>query len=230
MLAKKPIKKPIAKVAPKVARPVAKAGFPAKKGFPARKPGSAPARKRKPLPIYKAPADFKPHFLLIQVQTEKDGLLGSNIGGIRYIGRFDRNADDKKKFNLKSYDIQTLIGIQARFSAVTYKANADKKMPASIKERGGLKGAMRLPANTLFQILLRVGKKTADQSLTSRVVSVFQAVDNPKTGRKGLKELEKTDMAYRAFRKASRILPAAFKEVQMPPKRTRGKKAEVEEE
>ena len=79
----------------------------------------------------------------------------------------------------------------------------------------------------MFQILLRVGKKSADQSLTAGVKQIWQGVADPKTGRNKLKELDKKDPAYRAFRKASRILPAAFKAVQIPPKRTRGK---VEEE
>ena len=48
--------------------------------------------------------------------------------------------------------------------------------------------------------------------------------------RTGLKELEKTDVCYRAFRKASRFLPAAFSNVQMPPKRTRGWKPEAEDD
>jgi hypothetical protein len=74
---------------------------------------------------------------------------------------------------------------------------------------------------------MRVGKKSADQSVTVGIKQIWQVLANPKTGRQGLKELEKTDPAYRMIRKSSRILPAAFKEVLQPPKRTRGK---VEEE
>ena len=224
------VKKPIAKTAVKkvvraapvaAKKPIVKAapGKVVKKAAPVRAAGARP--KRKPLPIFKAPQDFKPHFLLVQIATERDGLLASNISAVRYQGRFDREADDKKKSNMAAYDMPTLIGIQARLAAVTYKANADKKMPATPAERAASKGAMRLPASAIFQVLLRVGKKAADQALTTRVVQVFQAVENPKTGRKGLKTLEKTDIAYRALRKASRILPAAFKAVQMPPKRGR---------
>lgn len=213
-----------------VRKPAAKASAPAtrKGGFPARKPGAAPARKKKPLPTYKAPADFKPHFLLIQVTTEADGLIGSKVKATRYVGRFDRDVEDKKKFDLASYDATTLVGIAARLGGVTYKATNDKKFPASPTERAGFKGAARLPAKTTFQILVRVGRKAADNSLTAGVKQVWQAVTSAKTGRTGLKELEKTDVCYRAIRKASRFLPAAFVEVQMPPKRTRGWKAESE--
>lgn len=211
-------------------KPVAaKKGFPARKGFPAKKEGG-PARtapKRKPLPTYKAPADFKPHFLLISVLTEKDGLLASSIKAIRYQGRFDREVEDKKKFDMSNYDPVTLIGIQARLAAVTYKTNAEKKFPEMPSARKDLKGAHRLPASAGFQILVRVGKKAADQSLTTSVKQIWQQLKSPKTGRVGLKELEKTDPAYRAIRKVSRLMPAAFKNVLMPPKRGR---KQVEEE
>jgi hypothetical protein len=223
-------KKPVAEVAaPAKKKPVAEVAAPAKKkGFPAKKSGAAKTKsKKKPLATYKAPADFKPHFLLVQIGTEKDGLLGGNVKATRYQGKFDREAADKKKSDLGSYDLKTLIGIQARLASVTYKANADKKYPANPKDRVDLKGSMRLPASTVFQVLMRIGKKAADQSVTAGIKGVFQAVENPKTGRMGLKELDKKDPCYRALRKSSRIMPAAFKEVLMPPKRTRGK---VEEE
>lgn len=213
-------------------RPTAQVEPVAKRGFPARKPGSA-ARKtpaRKPLPIFKAPADFKPHFLLVQITTERDGLLGNKIKAVRYQGKFARDTDDKKKFDLAGYDPLTLIGLAARLSGVTYKATNDKKLPVEPKARAAVKGAHRLPANTTFQILMRVGKKAADQSLTCGIRQIWQGLTNPKTGRVGMRELEKTDLAYRAIRKASRTLPAAFTQVQMPPKRTRGSRnADAEE-
>ncbi|TXH12229.1 MAG: hypothetical protein E6R03_13245 [Hyphomicrobiaceae bacterium] len=203
---------------------------PVRKGFPARKAGAAPARKRKPLPTYKAPADFKPHFLLVQVTTEADGLIASKVKAVRYVGRFDRDVEDKKKFDMAGYDMQTVVGIASRLGGVTYKATNEKKFPLSPAERVGFKGAARLPAKATFQILIRVGRKAADNSLTAGVKQVWQAVTSAKTGRTGLKELEKTDVCYRAFRKASRFLPAAFSNVQMPPKRTRGWKPEAEDD
>lgn len=211
-------------------KPTASEAAPARRGFPARKPGAAPARKRKPLPTFKAPADFKPHFLLLQITTEADGLIGTKIKAVRYVGRFDRDVEDKKKFDMATYDMQTVVGIAARLGGVTYKATNDKKFPVSPKEREGFKGAARLPAKTTFQVLIRVGRKAADNSLTAGVKQVWQALTSAKTGRQMLKELEKTDVCYRAIRKASRFLPAAFVNVQMPPKRTRGWKPESEDD
>lgn len=201
-----------------------------KKGFPARKDGAAkkPKTKKKPLPTFKAPADFKPHFLLVQFKTEADGLLGTQLKAVRYQGRFDRDAEEKKKFDMANYDMNTVVGIAARLAGVTFKATNEKKFPMDPKQREGFKGAARLPAKAVFQVLIRVGKKAKDNSLTAGVKQVWQAVLSEKTGRVKMKELEKTDVCYRAIRKASRTLPAAFANVQMPPKKTRGKRTEEE--
>jgi hypothetical protein len=199
---------------------------PAKKKGVARKTGAA----RKPLPTWQAPADFKPHFLEISVRTEKDGLLGSAIKGTRYVGRYDPEAEDKKKFDVGAYDQDTLLGVLSRLSAVTFKATNDKKFPVEVKGRTEVKGAMRLPANTSFRIVLRVNKKAADGSISIVFKSVEQSVKNAKTGRPKAVLLDKRDPVYRAFRKVNRILPAAFKAVLMPPKRTRGRNVEAEDE
>jgi hypothetical protein len=227
---------------------------PAKKrvGFGgARKPGSKPAVKRKPLPTFKAPADFKPHFLLVTVATEADGLLGNKVKAVRYLGKFSREAEDKKKSDMASYDMLTVAGIMARLSGKTFKPTNDKKYSADIKQRntGGkakingvvkefkstgpdgkpLIGSARLPKNTTFQLLMRVGRRTADNTLTCTIRQVFQVV-TMKSGRVGPKELEKTDPVYRVLRGCGRFMPAAFTKVQMPPKRTRRRAADIEGE
>jgi hypothetical protein len=197
---------------------------PKKKGFPiAKGDGTKKKKKKKPIPTFTAPADFKPHFLLLQFKTEKDSLIATNVKATRYQGRFDRDADDKKKFNLGAYDMVTLMALAARVSAVTYKASNDKKMPVDPSEREGLKGSNRLPPSTTFQVLLRVGRKKEGNVLTGGVKQIWQAVESKKTGRLKLEELEKTDPAYRLIRKVRAFLPAAFTQVQMPPKRSRKK-------
>ncbi len=165
--------------------------------------------------------------MLVTLKTEKDGLVGIDMKATRFQGRFDRDADDKKKADLGAYDPRTLMGIAARLSAVTYKTNAEKRFDAEIKKRQDTKGGHRLPASTMFQVLMRIGKKSADQTITAGIKQVWQIVDNGK-GRAVPKELEKTDPVYRAIRKSARIMPAAFKDVQMPPKR--GRKADADEE
>lgn len=193
--------------------------------------GTAPARKkvvRKPIPTWAAPADFKPHFVEVTVRTEKDGLLGNAIKAIRVNGRYDfedpGNIDERKKFDLVGFDRVTLIGIQARLAAVTFKATNDKKFPVDPKGRTEVKGAMRLPANTTFRMVLRINKNK-DGFIAVGIKQILQAVKNAKGIVKPV-ALDKKDPVYRALRKCSRIMPGAFKDIQSPPAKTRRKKVE----
>jgi hypothetical protein len=167
--------------------------------------GGSKAKKKNALPTFKAPEDFKPHFVTVKMKTEKDGLLSSSILVTRYQGRYDPEADDKKKFDVGTYDPKTVNGILSRFSMTTWATNAAK----------------RLPPSTVFQALLRVNRKSADGSL-SIVFKGLDTFEKNKKGRVVAVALDKKDPNYRKFRKASRILPAAFKDVLMPPKRVRG--------
>lgn len=205
------VKKVAAKVTPiKELTPLEKARIARANGTAKPKAKSA----RKPLPIFKAPADFKPFFLEVLVKTEKDGLLSNAIKATRYIGRYDPQAPDKKKIDLASYDRPTLQGVLSRLSMTTYATNVVR----------------RLPANTTFRIVLRANRKAKDGSLSILFKSVSVAVKSAKTGRFTAKELDKKDPQYRTFRKSSRILPAAFKDVLMPPKRVRGARVQQEED
>ena len=166
------------------------------------------ARTRVALPVFKAPAEFKPHFLEVFVKTEKDGLLGGQIKAIRYQGRYDPQAEDKKKRDLASYDQPTLQGILARLAGVTYATNAAK----------------RLPSSKAFRVVMRINKKAKDGSLSVGIKTIAMHQKSLKTGRVTYKELERTDPAFRQIRKSSRLLPSAFQNVLMPPKIVRGKR------
>lgn len=218
-------KKPAAKrPAADTEKPAAKKGFPPKK-----KAGSAPKRaKRKPV-LFQAPPDFKSHFLLVEVHTEKDGLIGGNVSATRYQGRFDPQAEDKKKFNLGDYDQDTLRGIAARLSGISYKSTQDRFYSADPSERVGVRGAHRMPKSTTFHVLLRAAVRKADNTLAVSVKEVFQRVSKQKGGKTVTRSvaLAATDPVRRLLRRAGRLLPAAFKGVLIPPKRTRGsRKAE----
>jgi len=167
--------------------------------------GKKPAKKKNALPLFKAPEDFKPHFLTVLMKVEKDGLLSAATKMTRYQGRYDPEADDKKKFDLMSYDPKTAMGVLSRFSMTTFATNVAK----------------RLPAGAVYQALLRVNRKAADGSI-SVLFKGLDVAETNKKGRKVLKALDKSDPVYRKFRKAARLLPSAFKEVLMPPKRVRG--------
>lgn len=168
--------------------------------------GKPAAKKKNALPLFKAPEDFKPHFMTVLMKVEKDGLLSSSAKMTRYNGRYDPEADEKKKFDVATYDPKTCTGVLSRFAMVTFITNVAK----------------RLPAGAVYQVLLRVNRKSADGSLSVLFKGMEIAEKSAKTGRTKLKAMDKTDPVYRRFRKAARILPSAFKEVLMPPKRTRG--------
>lgn len=207
-----------AKVDKKAAKPAAKDKkdmTPLEKARLARANGTASKSKKsakKLPPIFKAPEDFKPHFLEVMVKTEKDGLLSNAIKATRFVGRYDPQAPDKKKIDLGGYDRATLQGVLSRLSMTTYATNA----------------ARRLPPNTTYKILLRVNRKAKDGSLSIGFKMVAVGVKSAKTGRVKAVELDKKDPQYRMFRKSNRILPGAFKNVLMPPKRTRGVKVAKE--
>lgn len=150
---------------------------------------------------------------MVYVKTDKDGLLSNNIKAIRYAGRYDPDAPDKKKFDLATYDVPTLMGILGRLSGATYITNPEK----------------RLPKNRVFSLQLRVIRKAKDNSLGVSFKSISYKEKNKK-GRIVDVELDKKDPDYRKIRKASRTLPAAFKNTINPPKRTRGKVVEKEDE
>lgn len=194
----------------------------------------------------KAPADFKPFDLHVVFQTEKDGLIGSLVKAVRYKGRYDPEADDKKKFNMATYDVPTLVGIAARLSTHTYKPAAPGKetyYPVDIakrnetekfenangekKQRLVYRKHMRFPPLTTFSMLLRVGKKSATGTVSVSLKKFNQAVEVK--GRIKSKALDKKDPLYRRMGRVVKMLPPAFKNVQLPPARTKkSKKEEIE--
>jgi hypothetical protein len=144
-----------------------------------------------------APADFEPHFVLVEYRTESDGLFGGEFTAIRHsTGRFNQHQTDKEKVrDMMTYDVKTAIGIAARLSARTFKTDPTK----------------RLDPNTTYIILIRVGKKSATGELTASVKSVGHLVNGEEF------DLDKDAPQARLIRSVGRFLPEVFKEVQNPP-------------
>lgn len=186
-----------------------KALTPIQKALAAKRNGTAKPRARKPIPTWQIPSDFKAHFVEVIVKTDKDGLLSPDCKVIRYKGRYDPEADDRKKVLVNSYDPRTVQGILSRLAMVTFVNNAAK----------------RLPAGKFFRIILRVGKRKDDT--VNIMFKGISMVTRLKSGRTKEQELDKRDPTYKRFRKAGRLLPAAFSKVLMPPKvERRSRKAE----
>lgn len=144
-----------------------------------------------------APADFEPHFVLVEYKTESDGLFGGEFSAVRHsTGRFNAHLTDKDKVrDMMRYDAKTAIGLATRLSARTFKTDPTK----------------RLDPNTTYVILLRVGKKAATGELTVAVKSVGRVVDYKEF------DLDKDAPQARLIRGAGRFLPEVFKDVIPPP-------------
>ena len=157
-------------------------------------------------PVWTAPADFKPHLLEIVVKTDKDGLLGPAIRVTRYRGQI--TDDPRKKWDVAEYDTQTVMGILSRLSMTTFVTNQAK----------------RLPANTRFRIIVRASMSRAKQNMLTCSFKEVSRVAKLKSGKVKVIPYDKKDPVYRKFRKAARILPSAFANCLMPPKKTRERK------
>lgn len=192
----------------KKATPAAAADAPKKKGFPARKPGS-PVVKRtpaKPLPKFKAPADYKPAFYEIVVGIGRDGMIDPRQYKVtRIAGKLDN--PDAKRSELAEFDTTTMFGIIARLSSIMFITNLEKRLEC-------------FPAGARFRITVRVSKRAADGSLAATVKLIHRIT---KEGKWRLIS-DKADLTYRRIRRVARILPSAFVDAQLPPKAIRGAK------
>ncbi len=206
--AKKPVAKAVASSPPakKDADPVAaKKGFPAKKAGSAQKAGAAPARVK---PKWMAPADFKPAFFNFTFQTDSQALIiPESMQGLRYRGRWDN--EEAKTFDLRDYDVSSLMGVASRLSAAIWAPNVLR----------------RITPDASWRVVLRVTRRSVDGSLAARIIGV--AIK--KEGKKARWIEDKTDTDLRKIRRAARWLPAAFTDVQLPPSTRRTKKEEADE-
>lgn len=171
----------------KVEAPVKKKG-----GFPAKKIGgpSKPKSKKKPLPTFKAPEDFKPFFARVTIRIAKDGII-DDIGMTRIKG--SPTNEKAKTVDMALLDPDTLRRFTARYAGAAF-IKSDKK---------------RLAGVSIAQMLLRVGSKKDTGALTTACKSI-----KFKEGKDGKpKLLDKKDPRYRALRKPMRTLPGAFTKV-----------------
>lgn len=179
---------------------------------PTTKPTAKPAAKAapaKPKPQWMAPADFKPAFFKFAFATDQEGLIDpASVQGQRVRGRWDN--PEAKTYDLREYDVNTLVGFIARMSAAIWGTNPTR----------------RIPGETTYQMVVRVTKRSATGALAVRIVGVHHKVE----GKKGKWFEDKTDPTFRKIRRAARWLPAGFTDVQLPPSRSTKRKAEAEDD
>ena len=174
------------------------AAAPAKKGAPARKTG--PARPKPVKITFDAPADMKPCFIELMFKTQADGLLGPSFKAIRVKGNWTN--ENARRFDMMEYDPKTVTALMARIGARTFSAGVAK----------------RLPANTAYRMVIRAGKRSADDTIISGVKSIARLAKSAKTGKSSWKEMtDTTDPVRRKLRSVARFLPGAFVNIQLPP-------------
>lgn len=165
---------------------------PKKKGFPPKKTDgkSKPKAKKKPLPTFKAPADFKAFFAKVNVKIAKDGII-DDVQVIRIKG--SPTNENAKTVDLGLWDSETLRRFAIRYAGAAF-IKSDKKRIA------GPSGA---------QLLMRVGanKETGALKVSFKNIK-FKLKDDKKP-----KLLDKKDPIYRALRKPARLVPGAFTKV-----------------
>lgn len=171
----------------------------AKKGFPARKPGTVKA-ERAPKITFDAPSDMKACFIELMFRTQEDGLIGPKFKAMRVRGNWTN--PEATRYDMMEYDAPTVAAILVRISARTFATNA----------------ARRLPANATFRLVIRAGKRAADDTLLSGVKSISRMVKSAKTGKASWKEMtDAADPVRRKLRSVTRFLPGAFVAMQLPP-------------
>lgn len=160
---------------------------------------------------FPAPADFKPCFVDVMFKTQKDGLIGPAIKAVRIKGQWTN--ENAKRYDMMTYDATTVVSLMARIGARTFAAGVAK----------------RLPSGTSFRLIVRVGKRTADDTILASVKSISRMVKSKTSGKSKWKEMtDKTDPVRRKLRSVGRFLPGAFVNIQLPP--TKKRKEETEED
>lgn len=199
------VKKAVKKAAPGGMSPLEKARL-------ARANGTAPKKPAKKIAFtsnadgkatFAAPGDFKACFYEVTFKTEADGLLGSKITATRIQGSYEK-APEKNRRPVHKFDPRTLMGIAARIGAATFISKPES----------------RLPANSIFVVLYRVGVNSATGDVRVGIKSIKANMTKNSVTRQV--ELDKAHPIYRRIRRSTRYLPGAFLTAIQPPKLGRG--------
>lgn len=161
-----------------------------KKNGVVKKKKGATGKKKTGLPVFKAPAEFKPFFAKTLVRVGKDGLV-TDMKVVRIKG--SPTNENAKTVDMAAHDPQTLVKVAARYAGAAFVRNEGK----------------RLPANSAIQFLMRVGVKKDTGALTVALKD-FKLRD---LATKKTKALDKKSPIYRLARKPTRYMPAAFTQV-----------------
>lgn len=189
---------------------VAKKTTAAAKKPAAPKPKPLTADQKKKLVMFKAPSDFRSAYYEVKFMTQHDGMISPKIKVERIKGSWDN--PDAKRFDLATYDVETLVGLTSRLQASFYSSNFHRRLPPKAK----------------LGIFVRAASSKATGALTVSIKAAYQVVEvNGKAKRKWFED--KADPVYKKIRRSARLLRGAFVNNQLPPA-GRTRKADIDGE
>lgn len=203
-----PVKKAVKKAAPAAGGNLS----PLEKARLARANGTAPKKAAKKIAYtsnadgkatFEAPGDFKPCLYEVTFKTEADGFLGAKITAKRIQGSYDK-APEKNRRPVHKFDPRTLMGIAARIGAATFVSKPEN----------------RLPANSVFTVLYRVGVHAPTGTIRTGIK--FVKANMTKNNVTRTVELDRAHPIFKRIRRTTKFLPAAFLTAIQPPKLGRG--------
>lgn len=173
------------------------------------KASKKPAAKKKAKVTFQAPSDFKPCFIELTFRVGADSLAHPKFKIERVKGKWDN--PDNKRFNMLEYDAQTALALTGRLFGRMFVVNPAK----------------RIPANSSYKLIIRVNRKSKDNTIGASVKEVAHLVKKEGKKAKWVWFSDKKDPVFRKIRSANRFLAGAFTDIQLPPS---GKRAKAQSE
>lgn len=157
-----------------------------------------PAKKKKALPVFKAPAEFKPFFFRAAAKIGKDGFI-NDIKMIRIKGSLKN--ENAKTVDMADWDPVTLRRFGIRYGTGTFVTNPDK----------------RLPPGMTISFAGRVSVKSSTGGLNVGLKE-FKLMDpaTKKSKEIGPKSPDPQVKYYRLARKPAKFLAGAFTGMRVP--------------
>lgn len=171
---------------------------------------------------WKAPETLTTGFPLeVTFKTEKDGMPGAAWRVLRFKGRYNPDADPRNIFNMAETDPKTMLALACRMSQTLFH-------PTGRLNSKGI--SPRLEPNTVYRVLMRVGRRKSDDVITVTMQQVYKS-KTLKSGKTKMVELDKKDPDVRKIKKCKRHLPPVFRTLEaLPDRKKRRRKSEEDED
>lgn len=145
---------------------------------------------------WEPPANFKPFWMRVTFTTAQDGMINGGVNAYRYVGTIEKDKDLRKVFDMSTYDPATVQALATRLAMATFNNVGRPSKRTSI--------ATRLPANTPFELHVRVSAVKGGTELKANIARMYTRIQKKNV------EVGKKDPGYRYLRKINNHLAAAF--------------------